>query len=132
VPRRICTPEKRAALVAYAQSGTVTEAARAAGVCRTTWYNWREADPDFDEAAIAAEAAVADYLERIALHRATRAENASDTLLIFLLKGMRPAKFRDRHQIEHTGANGGPIQHEDVTAARDRVRHRLAHLLGTN
>lgn len=28
----------------------------------------------------------------------------SDTLLIFLLKGARPEKYRDRQQVEHTGA----------------------------
>lgn len=110
----------------------MTDACKAAGRDRSAWYRWRDEDPEFDAAAAAAETAVADYLERVALHRATRAENASDTLLIFLLKGMRPAKFRDRHQVEVTGKDGGPVQHEDVTAARDRVRHRLSHLMGIN
>jgi hypothetical protein len=32
----------------------------------------------------------------------------SDTLLIFLLKGLRPEKYRER--FEHSGAGGGPLQ----------------------
>lgn len=39
----------------------------------------------------------------------------SDTLMMFLLKGHRPEKYRER--FEHTGANGGPIQ---VTAIDPR------------
>ena len=41
----------------------------------------------------------------------------SDTLLIFLLKGIRPGKFRENHKHEHTGLNGGPIRYADVTDA---------------
>jgi hypothetical protein len=33
----------------------------------------------------------------------------SDTLLIFLLKGHRPERFKDRRETQVTGKNGGPI-----------------------
>jgi hypothetical protein len=33
----------------------------------------------------------------------------SDGLLQFLLRGFKPEKYRDRGQVELTGANGGPI-----------------------
>jgi hypothetical protein len=33
----------------------------------------------------------------------------SDTLLIFLLKGMRPQKYRDQARVEHTAPDGGGI-----------------------
>lgn len=33
----------------------------------------------------------------------------SDTLAIFLLKGAKPEKYRERQQVEHTGKDGGPI-----------------------
>lgn len=50
----------------------------------------------------------------------------SDTLLIFLMKGANPAKYRDRQQIEHTGKDGGPIRfHNDldkVYAASDEPK----------
>lgn len=128
-PAHIVTPEKRAALRAYVEVGTVTAAMQAIGMSRRTWYHWQDGDPDFRDAAQDAEQAAADRLEAVAIARATKAEGASDTLLIFLLKGMRPEKYRERYQHEVTGKDGGPIQHEDVTVARDRVRHRLAHLL---
>lgn len=48
------TPTERAAaqavfLQAYAELGTVTAAARAAGIDRRTFYSWRDADPRFGE-----------------------------------------------------------------------------------
>lgn len=36
----------------------------------------------------------------------------SDTLLIFLLKGAMPDKYRENAKVEHSGANGGPVQNE--------------------
>jgi len=131
-PERIGTPEKRAALEAYARRGNVTAACLAANVGRTTWYTWRNTDPDFDSAVAEAEQAAADFLEDVAVQRATAGPSPSDTLLIFLLKGIRPEKYRERYSAEITGKDGGPLQHEDVTAARDRVRHRLSHLMGIN
>jgi len=41
-----------------------------------------------------------DVLEAVARRRAVQ---GSDTLLIFLLKAARPAKYRERHQVEHSG-----------------------------
>jgi len=40
------------------------------------------------------------------------------------LIGKHIGMFVERHEV--TGKDGGPIQHEDVTVARDRLRHRLA------
>ena len=131
-PSQVRTPEKREALRAYVTIGTVTGAMQAVGMARRTWYDWQEHDPDFASAVHDAEQAAADRLEAIAIRRATQQQAPSDLLLIFLLKGLRPEKYRERHQLEHTGPNGGPIQHEDVTQARERVRHRLSHLLGAN
>ncbi len=36
----------------------------------------------------------------------------SDILLIFLMKGLAPQKYRDNYRIEHTGAEGGPVEFE--------------------
>jgi hypothetical protein len=129
-PGHIVTPEKREALRAFVAIGTVTGAMQAVGMSRQSWYRWQEEDPDFKEAVGDAEQAAADRLEAVAIARATQAKAPSDLLLIFLLKGMRPEKYRERHQHEVTGPNGGPIQHQDVTQARERVRHRLEHLMG--
>lgn len=122
-PSRDFAPEKRAALIAYAQCGTATGAMRAVGMSSRTWWNWLKADKEFAAEVAAAEQAVADHLEEVARQRAVA---GSDVLLIFLLKGFRPEKYRERYQHEVTGKDGGPIQHEDVTQARDRLRHRLA------
>lgn len=43
------------------------------------------------------------------------------------LIGKHIGMFVERHEV--TGKDGGPIQHEDVTQARERVRNRLAHLI---
>jgi hypothetical protein len=48
----------------------------------------------------------------------------SDTLMIFLLKGRNPNKFKERVHAEHTGKDGGPIQHE--VSARDELASRIA------
>lgn len=111
-------------LDAFAELGTVTHAAAAAGIDRQTHYNWLESDPEgygkrFEEA----KARAIDKLEREATRRAVEGVDEpvfwqgmqvstvrkySDTLLIFLLKGAKPEKYRERY--EHSGPNGGPIQ----------------------
>lgn len=46
----------------------------------------------------------------------------SDRLLEFLLRGGKPDVYRDRGQVEVTGAGGGPIEIvERLTAARQRL-----------
>ena len=99
----ITHPKKRAFLLAYMQTGVVTAAAKAAKIDRRTVYNWLDSDPDFAEAMEQAKEAVVDMLEHEAIKRATTGK--SDTLLIFLLKGMKPEKYSDRlrAEIEHSG-----------------------------
>lgn len=70
----------------------MTAACRAAGIGRTTWYDWVNEDPEFARALAHAEEEAADSLEAAARQRAL---NGSDVMTIFLLKGLRPEKFRD-------------------------------------
>jgi hypothetical protein len=93
---------KNKALDAYRKLGTVVAACQAAGVGRRTWYWWRSEDPAFLEAVHEAEDAVADSLEQEAIRRAI---DGSDLLLIFMLKSLKPAKFKDRRYTaaKHTG-----------------------------
>lgn len=115
-------PKKRAFLAAYATCGNITTAAEAAKIDRTTYYVWTENDPDFVTAANFAREEAADRLEEEARRRAAEGFNEpvfyqgeqvgavrrySDTLLIFLLKGARPEKYADRHEV--SGRNGGPV-----------------------
>lgn len=110
-------------LTAFTAIGTVTGAARQAGVGRRTHYDWLDADPEYASRYKDSEEAAIDNLEQEARRRAMvgveepihyqgqrvdTVRRYSDTLLIFLLKGKRPEIYRER--FEHTGAGGGPIQ----------------------
>jgi len=94
---------KRAFLAAYANMATVTHAAREAGINRSTHYTWLKEDEAYAEAFRYAQEEAADNLEAEARRRAFE---GSDTLLIFLLKGARPEKYKDRIYQEHAGSAG--------------------------
>lgn len=95
------TPEKREAfLTILSNGGTVKEAREAAGISRSSIYDWRKADEDFAAAWDHAYEEGTDELETEAVRRA---KDGSDTLMIFLLKARRPEKYRDNVKHEHTG-----------------------------
>lgn len=122
--------KKRAFLAALATTGNISRAAAAAGVHRMTHYDWLEQDADgsYAAAVAAAEAEAADLLEAEARRRALEGwdeavywrgrevgatRKYSDTLLIFLLKGARPEKYRENSggsSIAINNASGGPLQ----------------------
>lgn len=105
--------KQTAFLAAYAEVGNVTAAARMAKVSRQAHYNWL-GDPEYaDKFAAASEEAV-DSLEAEARRRAVQGNvepvfqggkqvgeirKFSDTLLIFLLKGARPERYRERYDV---------------------------------
>jgi hypothetical protein len=74
-------------------SGNVRLAASACGVDRTTPYAAAKRDPAFAAAWAAAEQDAIDVLEAEARRRALA---GSDSLLQFLLRALRPEKYRDR------------------------------------
>lgn len=107
--------KKRAFLTSFALAGNITLACEAAGIERKTYYRWTEHDEAFTAAAHVAREAAADLLEEAARKRAVEGVTKetgvyhngrliateveirySDTLLIFLLKGIRPEKYRER------------------------------------
>lgn len=77
----------------------MTAACNVEGIGRRTYYDWRETDPVFAQAADTAIEAGTDVLEDEAKRRAVGL-SGSDTLLIFLLKARRPDKYRERHTID--------------------------------
>jgi hypothetical protein len=124
---------KRAFLAAFRISGNVSTAADAAEVHRSSHYEWMQTDPDYAVAFDHAQGEAADRLEQEARRRAIEGvrrpvlhqgaqvkiidpetnqetllwEHAySDTLLIFLLKGARPEKFRDNVKLEQQVSGG--------------------------
>lgn len=117
--RTIRTSEKRSEfLSALADCGNVADAARQTGIARNALYLWKRDDPGFAEEWEAALTAGGENLEEEAIRRARdgweepvwykgdqvgTVRRYSDTLLIFLLKGLMPGKYGDRHRVEHSG-----------------------------
>ena len=96
---------RRAAfLTSLAKTGQITRSAKAAKVERQTVYDWRRQDPEFAKAWDEALSLAADMLEDTAFNRATRAANPSDGLLTLLLKAHKPEKYRERSDVQVTGA----------------------------
>ena len=105
--------KKATFLEAFAEMGVVTYAARKTNVPRRTVYDWLERDAEFRAQFAEAEQDALDSLEQEAVRRARDGVTEpivsvktgevigyttkySDTLLIFLLKGGRPSKYRER------------------------------------
>ena len=82
----------------FQELGTVTAACEGAGVSRQAHYNWLRDDADYKARFQALEDQCAVLLEDEARKRALA---GSDTLLIFLLKGARPEKYRERSEVKH-------------------------------
>lgn len=105
--------KKQAFLKSLAKTGRVKIAARAAGYTDTRHLRrLRQEDEDFANQWDEALASAADTLEDEAVRRATEGVeepvfykgrvvghkvNYSDQLMMFLLKGMRPEKYRDSY-----------------------------------
>jgi hypothetical protein len=125
-------------LAALAEKGVVAYACRAVGKGRTEVYRLRSADPDFADDWDAALEVAYDLMEEEGWRRAVRGvekpvfgsggtgvgtvrvgevQEYSDTLLIFMLKGGRPGKYRERY--EHTGKDGGAIEFREVKKLND-------------
>lgn len=135
--RTIRTQKKEDAFLAALQVGqSVGAACMAAKLGRSAAYSWRREDQEFAKLWDDAVEQGTDILEDEALRRARdgtikpiyqggkkvgSVREYSDTLAIFLLKGRRPDKFKDRVAAEHTGRDGGPIETKDVS---DQTRAR--------
>ena len=109
----------------------VSEAAKGAGFHRITFYRHRESDPEFAKAWDDACEEAYDELEAEARRRAFKGVDEpvfhrgeivghirrySDSLVMPLL-GTYRRKFRPQTALELTGADGGPVQIDDATAA---------------
>ena len=107
--------KKRAFLAAFRETGNVRMACEAANVGRSSHYRWLEADAAYGEAFELAKEDAADILEAEAKRRAVEGveeptgwykgepggyiRRYSDTLLIFLLKGLRPEVYREHIEV---------------------------------
>jgi hypothetical protein len=124
LPKRRADPtpsqqEKKYALIAaYAGCGRITEACQVVGINRTTHYEWKKTDEAYAKAFEDSHDQVADLLEAEAVRRGRLGveepvfykgeicgsiQKFSDLLLIFMLKALRPGKYRDNVHHEHEG-----------------------------
>lgn len=89
-------------LAALAQAPSVSHAAMAAGVHRSTCYEWRDNNPQFAKAWEQALETAVDGLVVAAFQRALK---GSDTLLTFLLRCHRPATYNIPSHAENVNEN---------------------------
>ncbi len=114
------TPEKKAAFcdMIVETGGNVTRAAKAMGLSRKHCYDLKDKDAAFSQMWDDAVEAGTELLEAAAYKRAMGIERDvfgrdgkktgtiheyNTTLTIFLLKGRRPEKYRERTQVDYTG-----------------------------
>jgi hypothetical protein len=119
------TPKDRATfLEALQNTANVSASCQIAGLPRSCVYDWRDADPEFAADWAAAVELGCDALEDEAVRRGCDGwlkpvyhqgkeigaiQEYSDTLLIFMLKARRPAKFRDNYVVPQNGGNDNTI-----------------------
>lgn len=104
---------QKAFLEAYAQCATITHAALAAKIGRQTHYNWIKKDSEYRKAFAEAQHEASDALISEARRRAIDGTEKpvyykgevcgtireySDSLLMFLIKGDQPEKYRERYE----------------------------------
>lgn len=112
-------------------TANITKAASAIGVSRSAVYKFKDRDQEFSDLWDDAYESAVDELEQEARRRAITGvsepvfyqgaevgtiQKYSDTLLIFLLKGARPEKYREN--ISVGGAGGGPIPIKVIEVVR--------------
>ena len=135
-PDRFNRAKQNAFLTAYAQTGNITAAVRAAQIARESVRLWRMKDPDFRARFREAKREADDMLEAAARQRAIVGTRRpiyqggkkvgeelvySDNLLIVLLKASKPHKYRDNFAHEVTGRRGGPLQIEARAVAASDI-----------
>ncbi len=132
----IAHPQQRAFLAAFRETGNVRLTCEVAGVGRNSHYRWLEKDSEYREAFELAKEDAADILEAEAYRRAVEGvekpvgwykgkpggtvREYSDILLIFLLKALRPEKYRERVEVR------GSLAHIDFNRLSDDQLARIA------
>jgi hypothetical protein len=124
--------KRRAFLAAYGTTGNISRAAEIAKVSRKSHYRWLDAE-DYQAEFSDAHEQACDSLEAEARRRATEGveepvfyqgkacgviRRYSDTLLIFLLKGAMPEKYKDRIETQIKKGKGllGGLTDEELEA----------------
>lgn len=120
--------KQRAFLNAFAECGNVSQAAKAAKIPRMSHYQWIH-DDEYKAAFDDAKQEANDSLEAEARRRAVEGVDEpvgwyqgeaggvirrySDILLMFLLKGAMPEKYRDRPEAGNKPSGDDPLPWQD-------------------
>jgi hypothetical protein len=128
--------KKGAFLAAYRETGNIRLACIAAQISRSSHYRWLEQSLDYAEDFEQAKKDAVDVLEAEARRRAVEGweepvgwykgqaggtvRRYSDTLLIFLLKGAAPRKYRERMEVS------GALKGLDFSAMTDEQLSRIS------
>jgi hypothetical protein len=127
VDKRSLSKKKKDFLKAMEETASVRRACKLAKIPRRTVYDWREKDEEFEKDFQKSRIIAADALEDEAVRRAHEGilkpvfqggkkvgtiREYSDTLMVLLLKGNLPERYKDRFSGELSGQGGGPIKHQ--------------------
>ena len=124
-------PEKKREqfLTLLSETNNVTKSAKTVGVTYQFIQKLVKHDPifaeQFDEALEIATDNLEEALYNRGLHGTEKGiyfqgekidtvREFSDTAAIFLLKGLRPERYRDKSSVEITGKDGGPVELSEV------------------
>lgn len=129
--------KQRAFLTAFRECGNVRAACEAAGIARSSHYRWLNSDQAYQDAFEIATDDAVDLLEAEARRRAIEGwdepvgwykgeaggvvRRYDSTLLIFLLKGMRPERYADRVELKTA------LSRIDLTQLPDHLLERIAN-----
>jgi hypothetical protein len=86
----------------------ISAACKAINITRQCYLNWKTEDAHFAKSINEAQEAMIDYAESMLMKKIKSEDN---TAIIFFLK----CKAKDRgyiERVEHSGVNGGPINHK--------------------
>ena len=108
-------------LAKLSETGNVTETCALTNINRPTVYAWRNSDESFARAWDAALELGADAMEDEARRRALA---GSDALMVFMLRALRPERYRERTTVDVN--NRTMVDYRTMSV--DELRARLADL----
>lgn len=129
--RKLTEKDREVFLEAYSRTGSVCAAAKIGDFHVAAHYDWLKSCPGYPERFQEAHQKAIEVLENEARRRAVdgvkepvfykgqvvgEISRYSDVLLMFLLKGVAPAKYRENSKVEISGTDGEPIRLEIAAA----------------
>ncbi|WP_290497652.1 hypothetical protein [Hyphomonas sp. UBA4494] len=98
-----------------ADGASISSFAAEIGVARSTVHKWAEGNEEFSDALKIGKAKCAAWWEKqLRVIAQTGGAPGAATAVIFGLKNMASDDWRDKQSHEHTGKDGGPIEHRTL------------------